>query len=141
MSTLSSQFIEALNASAWVGKTLSVALAYSPSDPWDETYDYGDVSAFLIASGTVGTTWQTIEPETGDFTTTAAGATSSSYLLTFTRNTSATPLNVTHAVVLEPIAGPSWRLVSWQHLAAEGSVVAVPAGQIVQVSVRLGHGR
>jgi hypothetical protein len=141
MSTLSAELIEALNAAAWVGKTLSVALAYSPSDPWDETYGYGDVVAFLIADGTLGIAWQTIEPETGDFTTTAAGASSSDYLLTFTRDTSGTVLNVTHAVVLEPISGPSWRLVSWQQLAAEGSVVAVPAGQIVQVNVRLGHGR
>lgn len=141
MSTLSSEFIEALNDSAWVGKALSVALAYSPSDPWDETYGYGDVSGFLIAPGTVGTAWQTIEPESGDFTTTAAGASSTDFLVTFTRNTSATALNVTHVAVLEPIAGPSWRLVSWQRLESSGATVNVPSGQIVQVTVRLGHGR
>ena len=54
MSNLSPEFLTAINTSAWVGKTLSVALAYSPSDPWDDTYDYGDISAFLIADGTVG---------------------------------------------------------------------------------------
>ena len=141
MSTLAPGFLETINAAAWTGKTLSVALAYSPSDPWDDTYDYADVSGFLIADGTVGTAWQEIEPAEEDFTLTSTGISSGIYPVTFTRNSSATPLQFTHVVVLEPIAGPSWRLVSWQLGAAGGAAVNVPAGQVVEVAVRLGHGR
>lgn len=140
MSTITDEALASLNAAAWVGKTLSVALAYDPTGNWDRTFGYDDIAGMLIAPGTVGTAWQEIEPQAEDFTTTDAGIGSSRFPVTFTRNGSATALNVTHAVVLEPIAGPSWRLVSWQPIAG-GSAVEVPAGQIVEVSVTLGHGR